>query len=134
DKFLRLGRPFNDVYLFTSEFRHDGRNAHATLADKRANRVNVSVFCFGGNLRAVSRFAGDSLHNNRTVCELGRLGFKELLEEFRVGTGEAKKHAARRLFDAIEIRAHALTLAKALARNLLLIGKEAGRATHVDEN
>ena len=94
----------------------------------------MSIGGHGRNLTAITGFAGDRFDNHGTIGQFRSFGFKKFLEEFRMRARQAQKDAALAFFHPVEISAHPLALAEALARNLLFIRQKPGCPSHVDEN
>src|SRR3989344_3684104 len=86
-----------------------------------------------GYLGAATRLANEPFHFDDSARHFWHLCLKKFSEESRVRAGEADECAANSLVDAQKQRAHALTLAVSLARDLLVVREDSRRATEIDK-
>ena len=128
DKLGDVLAPADDVDLLAAQLLHDFFHAHAAGADAGADGVNVGVLAPDSQLGAGAGLAGDGLDLHGAVVDFGHLQLKHALDKAGVGAADGHAGAALGSQHIDHIHLHGLTLAEALAGDLLVTGQNGAAA------
>src|SRR5262249_51150885 len=117
-----------------AELLHHGLHARALHADARAHRVDVAVARGDRDLGARTGFAGDGLHRDDALEDLGHLGLEELLHEARIGAREDDLRPGTLAVDLFDVGDDAIARAVRLARRLLAVRQHGLGPPEVDDD
>ncbi len=129
-----IGRPGNDVDLLALEFGDHRLHARAAHADAGADRIDAAVVGDDGDLGARARIARDRADLDDAVIDFRHFLGEQLGHELRMGARQEDLRAAHLLAHVVDVGAHALALAEALARQQLVAAQDRLGAAEIDDD
>src|SRR5262249_13554576 len=114
-----IGGPVDDVDLLVAQLLHYRLHAGTPPADAGADRVDVAVVRRDGDLGPAARLARRALHLDDALVDLRHLLAEQLDQEPGVGPRQDDLRPPARELDVDDVRADAIALPVALARDLL---------------
>src|SRR5215469_83938 len=134
NKSSRVGRPGDNVDLFSLQFAHDRLDTAPPHADASSDRVDTAVAGDHSYLGPASGISSDRLDLDDTVINLRNLLREQLRHELRMGSRQENLRPAQFLAHIVNIGAHALTLAEAFARQQFVAAQHCLGAAEVDDD
>ena len=130
----RVRRPRDDVDLLALQFADDGLHPAAAHADAGADRVDAAVARNHRDLGAAAGVARHRLDLDDAVIDLRHFLGEQLGHELRVGARQEDLRPARLLAHVVDVGAHPLALAEALARQQLVAAQHRLGAAEIDDD
>ena len=127
-------RPRDDVDLLALQLADHRLNAAAAHADAGADRVDAAVAGDHRDLGAAAGIAGDRLDLDDAVVDFRHLLGEQLGHELRMGARQEDLRAARFLAHVVDVGAHAVAVAEALARDQFVAAQHRLGAAEIDHD
>ena len=134
DEGRRVLRPRDDVDLLALQLADHRLDAAAAHADAGADRIDAAVARDDRDLGAAAGVARDRLDLDDAVVDFRHLLREQLGHELRMGARQEDLRAARLLAHVVDIGAHPLALAEALARQQLVAAQHRLGAAEIDDD
>ena len=134
DESRRVGRPRDDVDLLALQFADDRLDPAAAHADAGADRIDAAVARDDRDLGAAAGVARHRLDLDDAVVDLRHFLREQLGHELRVGARQKDLRAARLLAHVVDIGAHPLALAEALARQQFVAAQHRLGPAEIDDD